>query len=208
MSIPILMYHQIGEPNPKGTPFRGLTVHPDSFARQMRWMRRLGYRGLSMRDVMPYVRGERQGKVFGVTFDDGYRSFYTRVLPILKAYGWPALLAPVGVWMDTPADKPVDFGGSPEARDRFLTWDQIREISRSGLVEIAAHTNASHYGALANPQGNTEPAAAIRAYNAQTRQYETEAQFNARMGRDVAALPEKIRRVTGHAPRVWTAPDG
>ncbi len=50
------MYHQIGEPNPKGTPFRGLTVHPDDFARQMRWMRFLGYRGLSMRDVMPYVR--------------------------------------------------------------------------------------------------------------------------------------------------------
>ena len=48
MSIPILMYHQIGEPNPKGTPFRGLTVHPDDFARQMRWMRFLGYRGLSM----------------------------------------------------------------------------------------------------------------------------------------------------------------
>ncbi|KAG1535358.1 hypothetical protein G6F50_015327 [Rhizopus delemar] len=103
---------------------------------------------------------------------------------------------------------PVDFGGSPEARDRFLTWDQIREISRSGLVEIAAHTNASHYGALANPQGNTEPAAAIRAYNAQPRQYETEAQFNARMGRDVAAITEKIRRVTGHAPRVWVWPYG
>ena len=62
MRIPILMYHQIGEPNPKGTPFRGLTVHPSDFTRQMRWMRRLGYRGLSMRDVMPYVRGERQGR--------------------------------------------------------------------------------------------------------------------------------------------------
>ena len=56
MRIPILMYHQIGEPNPKGTPFRGLTVHPSDFTRQMRWMRRLGYRGLSMRDVMPYAR--------------------------------------------------------------------------------------------------------------------------------------------------------
>ena len=34
MRIPILMYHQIGEPNPKGTPFRGLTVHrPTSPAR-------------------------------------------------------------------------------------------------------------------------------------------------------------------------------
>ena len=84
------MYHQIGEPNPKGTPFRGLTVHPDSFARQMRWMRRLGYRGLSMRDVMPYVRGERQGKVFGVTFDDGYRNVHRNAMPVLSELGFTA----------------------------------------------------------------------------------------------------------------------
>ncbi len=84
------MYHQIGEPNPKGTPFRGLTVHPDSFARQMRWMRRLGYRGLSMRDVMPYVRGERQGKVFGITFDDGYRNVHHNAMPVLSELGFTA----------------------------------------------------------------------------------------------------------------------
>ncbi|HLS51505.1 MAG TPA: polysaccharide deacetylase family protein, partial [Burkholderiaceae bacterium] len=29
--IPILMYHQIGEPAPKGTPYRGLTVTPKKF---------------------------------------------------------------------------------------------------------------------------------------------------------------------------------
>ena len=58
MRIPILMYHQIGEPNPKG---HAVSRHgaPSDFTRQMRWMRRLVI-ALSMRDVMPYVRGERQ----------------------------------------------------------------------------------------------------------------------------------------------------
>ena len=46
--IPILMYHQIGEPAPKGTPYRGLTVHPKRFTQQMRWLKRFGYTGLSM----------------------------------------------------------------------------------------------------------------------------------------------------------------
>ena len=35
--IPILMYHQIDVPPPKGTRLRGSTVHPARFKSQMRW---------------------------------------------------------------------------------------------------------------------------------------------------------------------------
>lgn len=86
--IPILMYHQVGEPAPKGTPYRGLTVHPNDFTRQMAWMSRLGYRGLSMRDLMPYLNGNARGKVFGITFDDGYRNVLQNALPVLNHYGF------------------------------------------------------------------------------------------------------------------------
>ena len=82
------MYHQIGEPAPKGTPYRGLTVHPKDFTRQMAWMSRLGYRGLSMRDLLPYLKGEAKGKVFGITFDDGYRNVLQNALPVLTQYGF------------------------------------------------------------------------------------------------------------------------
>jgi len=88
--IPILMYHQIDVPAPKGSPWRGLTVHPRSFRRQMMWLHRLGYRGLSMRDVLPYVRGERQGKVVGITFDDGFRNVFEHALPVLVDLGFTA----------------------------------------------------------------------------------------------------------------------
>ncbi len=83
--IPILMYHQIGQPAPRGTPYRGLTVHPASFRRQMTWLKRLGYQGLSMRDLLPYIHGERSGKVVGITFDDGYRNVYENALPVLQS---------------------------------------------------------------------------------------------------------------------------
>ena len=202
-----LAYHDVEDDDPDQA---FLSVRTDRLAEQLAWLRANGYQAVSVDQILAARQGGKPlpDRAVLLSFDDGYRSFRTRVLPILKAYGWPALLAPVGVWMDTPADKPVDFGGSPEARERFLNWDEVREISRSGLVEIAAHTDASHYGALANPQGNTEPAAAIRAYDARTRQYETEAQFDARMGRDVAAITEKIRAATGKKPRVWVWPYG
>jgi len=62
MSIPILMYHQIDVPPPRGTPLRGLTVAPQSFARQMACLKLLGYQGLSMRDLMPYLQGEKKAR--------------------------------------------------------------------------------------------------------------------------------------------------
>jgi len=86
--VPILMYHQIALPAPRGTSFRSLTVHPKSFERQMRWMHKLGYRGLSMRDLTPYLRGERSGKVFGITFDDGFRNVFLNALHVLKELGF------------------------------------------------------------------------------------------------------------------------
>ncbi len=90
MKIPILMYHQIDEPPPRGTALRGLIVAPSSFAWQMRFLRLTGYRGLSMQDLLPYLRGEKNGKVVGITFDDGYQNNLTHALRILKKNNFTA----------------------------------------------------------------------------------------------------------------------
>lgn len=90
MNIPILMYHQIDTPPVRGTPLRGLVVSPGSFARQMGLLRLLGYRGLSMHDLAPYLQGKSQGKVVGITFDDGYQNNVKNALPVLTKYGFTA----------------------------------------------------------------------------------------------------------------------
>ncbi len=90
MNIPILMYHQIDVPPPSGTPLRGLVVSPGSFNRQMWLLRLLGYRGLSMRDLEPYLKGEKQGRVVGITFDDGYQNNLHHALPVLRKHGFTA----------------------------------------------------------------------------------------------------------------------
>ncbi|CAM8655382.1 CDA1 Predicted xylanase/chitin deacetylase [Comamonadaceae bacterium] len=90
MKIPILMYHQIDEPPPRGTALRGLIVAPSSFAWQMRMLSLMGYKGLSMCDLEPYLRGDQHGKVVGITFDDGYQNNLIQALPVLKSNGFTA----------------------------------------------------------------------------------------------------------------------
>jgi len=82
------MYHQIDTEPPKGTPMRGLVVSPRTFSRQMGILKLLGYKGLSMNELEPYLSGEKHGKVFGITFDDGYENNLHFALPVLKHYGF------------------------------------------------------------------------------------------------------------------------
>ena len=90
------MYHQIVEPPPKGAPYRSLYVSPGAFSKQMGLLKRLGYTGLSMGNLLPYLRGERQGKVVGITFDDGYVNNLANALPVLSRHGFSSTCYAVG----------------------------------------------------------------------------------------------------------------
>lgn len=83
--IPILTYHQIEKAPPKGTPMRSLYVSKNSFERQMMTLKVLGYKGLSMSELQPYLLGQKQGRVIGITFDDGYLNNLVHAAPILKS---------------------------------------------------------------------------------------------------------------------------
>lgn len=205
--VVVLAYHDVED---RDADQAYLSVRTDHLIGQLAWLRENGYRAVSVDQILAARRGgpALPERAVLLTFDDGYRSFHSRVLPILKAYRWPAVLAPVGTWLDTPADKPVDFGGKPTERERMLNWQQVRESAASGLVEIGAHTDALHYGIHANPQGNTEPAAAVRRYDPATGAYETDAAYEARVRADVRRITEKVRKVTGKPVRVWIWPYG
>lgn len=90
MSVPVLIYHQIAELPQKDVDYKGLFVHPDSFRRQMLCLKYLGYKGLSVRDAWPYLRGEEQGKVVVITFDDGFRNTLENAAPVLADCGFTA----------------------------------------------------------------------------------------------------------------------
>ncbi|MFV0282434.1 MAG: poly-beta-1,6-N-acetyl-D-glucosamine N-deacetylase PgaB [Castellaniella sp.] len=202
-----LAYHDIADDDPDQ---RFLTVRTGQFAAQLQWLRANGYQAVSVDQILAAGQGGKPlpPKAVLLCFDDGYRSFRTRVFPILKAMGWPAVWAPVGSWIDTPPGQPVRFGNLEIPRDRFATWEDVRQMARSGLVEIAAHSDALHQGILANPQGNKEPAAATYRYDPDTRAYETDAAYRRRIDDDARRITQKIRRTTGKAPRVWVWPYG
>src|SRR5882724_221027 len=92
--VPILMYHSISD-NLFGMshPYFHINTSPEIFAKQMRWLRSAGYRTISLDEALNGLQARADlAKSVVLTFDDGYRDFYTEALPILKQHGFTATL--------------------------------------------------------------------------------------------------------------------
>src|SRR6478736_2829484 len=118
------------------------------------WLRANRWTTISLDDVDAARRGKKTlpERSILITFDDGYRSLHTRVFPLLLAYRVPAVVALVGSWLEAPAGSKVSYGKEQVPREHFLSWEEAREMARSGLVEFASHSYNLHRGVLGNAQ--------------------------------------------------------
>ena len=138
--VPILMYHNIA-PVPAGLRvYRSLYVRPAKFARQMWLLRKLGYTGLSMSAALPFLRGERHGRVVVITLDDGYVDNLDAALPVLQKFGFSATTYMVS--------------GSI---GRFNTWDAQRLGIRKPLMSVGEMRRWSNAGMEIGAHSRTHP---------------------------------------------------
>jgi peptidoglycan/xylan/chitin deacetylase (PgdA/CDA1 family) len=126
--VPILMYHYISiPPNPLDRLRVDLSVAPDQFDAQMRWLSEHNYHTITFTDLYYYlaVGTPLPDNPIILTFDDGYVDHYENAYPILQKYN----LAGTFFVLVGPADV---------ASPRYLTWDMIAEMSRGGM-DIQVH---------------------------------------------------------------------
>lgn len=134
--LPILMYHNIAHAPADLRVYRSLYVSPGKFARQMWLLRQLGYTGLSMSAALPYLQGQRQGRVVVITLDDGYVDNLDAALPILQQFGFSAtaymVSGSIGRFNAWDAER---LG----IRKPLMSVGEMRRWNDAGM-EIGAHT--------------------------------------------------------------------
>lgn len=189
--IPALTYHDIVEGR-SGDPY---AVTVEQFERQMAYLRRAGYQPISLRalDAVREGKASLPRKPVLLTFDDGYKGYYGYAYPILKKYGFPSIVSVVTSW--------VDRRSAPDyTAAEIMTWDELREIARSPLVEVLSHTDDLHFNAPNNPFGARMPAAVARLHDMARGTYESDEAHRQRVTADLARSVVRIQAELGVAP--------
>lgn len=124
-SVPILVYHNFN-PTVPGS----MTLTPARFEEQLKWLKDNGYTVIPLKDLVSALQGKNislPAKSVVITADDGWESDYTYMLPLVRKYKIPVTLF---IYPQT-----ISHGKNA------LTWDQLKELQKTGLFDIQCHTD-------------------------------------------------------------------
>jgi peptidoglycan/xylan/chitin deacetylase (PgdA/CDA1 family) len=130
--IPILMYHSIK--NQVGTthPYYETNTAPEMFTRHMDFLSGNGYSAVSLGEALQSLSaGEDAANCVVITFDDGFRDFYSAAYPILREFGF---VATVFLATGLINDQRLQWKGAD-----LMTWAEVRELQTLG-IRFGSHT--------------------------------------------------------------------
>jgi len=143
LQLTILLYHHIlPAADNKAHVKNSLVISEESFKAQMEYLYKNQYHSVTSNELRAFLYEKKPlpAKSVMITFDDGYMSNYMFAYPILKQYGFKAVLFAITGGIQTK-----DQEYNPDMLD-MLSWMQV--AASTDVFEYASHTNALH--AVAN----------------------------------------------------------
>jgi peptidoglycan/xylan/chitin deacetylase (PgdA/CDA1 family) len=132
--VSILCYHDID-----ASWHSPISVHPDSFARQIAWLAS-NRRVVSLSEAVRLMEGRVRlpAGVASVTFDDGFASTHEDAMPVLLREGVHASVFVVASTLER-ANAPMDWVKDAPQPRRALSLAQVLELRDAGF-EIGSHS--------------------------------------------------------------------
>lgn len=186
----ILMYHGILPDDSRGLGDYVIAV--SEFESDLRYLTQNGYHSVGIQDVIDHVKNGTHlpQKAVMITFDDGYYNNYLYAYPLLQTYSFQMVLSPICKWSDFYSEQQT-----ADARYTHVTWDELREMTASGLVEVANHSYDMH----TQNQGRKGTA---------KKQGESVAAYQQLLSADLQRAQERFQEELGQAPTAFAYPFG
>lgn len=136
--VPIIMYHSLMKNKKSLGKF---IISPDEFESDLKYLKENGYTTIFMKDLIDYVHDNKSlpEKSIVLTFDDGYYNNYLYAFPLIKKHESKIVLSPIGIEIDKYSEKTKLSPNYSHA-----TWENLKEMIDSGLVEIQNHSYNMH----------------------------------------------------------------
>ncbi len=131
--IPIIYYHRVAK-NLNDAGKHGIYVTEKQFESHLKFLKENGFKTVSFDEALKIKKYGTPGKYIIITFDDGYEDNYTLAFPLLKKYGFTAMIFLVANLKSNEWDRK---SGEPELK--MLNKQQILEMKNYG-IEFGSHT--------------------------------------------------------------------
>ena len=189
VELPVLMYHHISKDASRSCDY---VVTPELLEGDLAWLSERGCTAVSAQELIDYCagRGTLPERPVLITFDDGQLSVLEYALPLLEKYDMCAVAAVVGSLCDREAGL---SWRSPEYS--YMDWDEVAQLSASGVFEIAAHSQAMHEEAYPRRGCLPKPG-------------EGEADYRRALSEDLEAVERSIEAASGARPTAFAWPYG
>lgn len=136
--MPVLCYHSV-HPDWEAS----LSVRPEHFADQCRWMSRTRTVLPALRFAEAHVSGRLRRRTVAITFDDGFADFQQHAIPLLRTLGLPVTMFVVARTLQEAQGGATWLRPKAEVPPATLTVDQVLELQESG-VDFGSHSWAHH----------------------------------------------------------------
>lgn len=188
VEIPVVMYHSVL----KDEAYHGkYVISPAEFENDLLYLKKHGYTTILMEDLISYTKGgDLPDKPILLTFDDGYYNNYLYAYEIAKRYRCRFVISPIGRYTDLYSET-----GETNAYYSHATWEQLKEMADSGLVEVQNHSYDMHE----ERQG---------ALGVRQRPGESDNDYRARLEADISQAQDAFMLHLGTAPSTFTYPFG
>lgn len=136
--LPIIMYHGLIEDKSMQNRF---FIPPQDFENDLKYITENGYTTIFMQDLIDYVDSEKSlpKKSIMITFDDGYYNNYLYAFTLAKKYNTKMVVSPIGKCIDRYSEI-----NNKNPKYAHCTWENLREMQDSGLVEVENHSYDMH----------------------------------------------------------------
>ena len=131
-SLPVLLYHRIVNKQSVIGKHK-VYVQEKDFEKQMLYLKNNGYQTITFFDLQQQPSMDLYKKVI-ITFDDGYKDNYELMFPILKKYGFKAV-----IYLVTKINYNSWGVAEGEPRIDMMSPEQVKEMSDYG-IEMGGHT--------------------------------------------------------------------
>jgi len=119
----VLVYHRFGP-----VVADSMTTRTEVFRAQLDALRQAGYHFVTLKDLVAGLQGSAAlpAKAVAITADDGHRTVYTDMLPVIREQHLPVTL--------------FIYPSAISNASYALTWEQLQELAHTDGVDIQSHT--------------------------------------------------------------------